>query len=174
MLFFFNCKFNNNISISNIRNFNDTYLFIDCIFERNIDFISDNIESNLFDNCSFKNGISANNTFFKGNIFNGINSFEGNLDFSFSVIKKRFIINHKNIKIKKLNLEESVFKNKVKLQFLDINVAIFYNTKFKNLADFYGTTFEDVNISRVKFDNMAVFTRTNFYKSLDFKYVKFF
>lgn len=170
---FFKCIFLKNISISNIFNFNDTYLFINCKFARNIRFYSAVIDSNIFENCIFKGSIIGNGIIFKGKIFNGIKSLEGDLDFNNSTFEKRFIIDQKDLIIKKLDLEDSTFKNKFKLQFQNIYDANFYNTKFEDLADFYKSKFKKVNFERTNFEKISVFSNVKFNCKVSFKYSKF-
>ncbi|MCT7473734.1 MAG: pentapeptide repeat-containing protein [Aliarcobacter sp.] len=99
-------------------------------------------------------------------------------------IEKNFIIDSserkkendsKRFKIKKLDLTNSTFEKdtKVKIQFCDVNDAIFYNTKFKDLADFYQSKFEKVNFERTDFEKISVFSESEFNCNLDFKYTKF-
>ena len=99
-------------------------------------------------------------------------------------IEKNFIIDSserkkendsKRFKINKLDLTNSTFEEntKVKIQFCDINKAIFYNTKFKDLADFYQSKFEKVNFERTDFEKISVFSESEFNCDLDFKYTKF-
>lgn len=99
-------------------------------------------------------------------------------------IEKNFIIDSserkkendsKRFKITELDLTNSTFKEntKVKIQFCDINRAIFYNTKFKDLADFYQSKFEEVDFERTDFEKISVFSESEFNCDLDFKYTKF-
>ena len=99
-------------------------------------------------------------------------------------IEKNFIIDSserkkendsKRFKINKLDLTNSTFEEntKVKIQFCDINKAIFYNTKFKDLADFYQSKFEGVDFERTDFEKISVFSESEFNCDLDFKYTKF-
>ena len=99
-------------------------------------------------------------------------------------IEKNFIIDSserkkendsKRFKITELDLTNSTFEEntKVKIQFCDINKAIFYNTKFKDLADFYQSKFEKVNFERTDFEKISVFSESEFNCDLDFKYTKF-
>ena len=76
----------------------------------------------------------------------------------------------KRFKIKKLDLTNSTFEKdtKVKIQFCDVNDAIFYNTKFKDLADFYQSKFEKVNFERTDFEKISVFSESEFNCDLDF------
>ncbi len=99
-------------------------------------------------------------------------------------IEKNFIIDSserkkendsKRFKITELDLTNSTFEEntKVKIQFCDINKAIFYNTKFKDLADFYQSKFEGVDFERTDFEKISVFSESEFNCNLDFKYTKF-
>ncbi|QKF68115.1 putative membrane protein [Arcobacter venerupis] len=99
-------------------------------------------------------------------------------------IEKNFIIDSserkkendsKRFKITELDLTNSTFEEntKVKIQFCDINKAIFYNTKFKDLADFYQSKFEEVDFERTDFEKISVFSESEFNCTLNFKYTKF-
>ena len=83
-------------------------------------------------------------------------------------------IQDKVFELENLNLNESTFNGKVKIQYYTINKkASFYNTKFKRLADFYRTTFNTVDFGKTDFEEVAVFSETTFKEDIDFKYVKF-
>ena len=97
-----------------------------------------------------------------------------------SVINSDFLLNDKQykkndeFKLNLLNFKESTFRGKVKIQFYDcIQDANFYNTKFEDLADFYRTKFYKVNFERTDFKNIAVFSESEFYCDVNFKYTKF-
>ena len=84
---------------------------------------------------------------------------------------KNVIFDNCNITI--LDLTNSKFKSKVKIQFYKIDEAIFYNTKFQDLADFYQTEFKKVNFKRTDFEKISVFSECEFDCDVDFKYTKF-
>lgn len=95
-----------------------------------------------------------------------------------SIINKDFLLNDEESNSKAnldlLNFKESTFKGKVKIQFYDcIQDANFYNTKFEDLADFYRTKFYKVNFERTDFKNISVFSEAELYCDVDFKYTKF-
>ncbi|WP_323584672.1 pentapeptide repeat-containing protein [Aliarcobacter butzleri] len=97
-----------------------------------------------------------------------------------SVINSDFLLNDKQykkndeFKLNLLNFKESTFRGKVKIQFYDcIQDANFYNTKFEDLADFYRTKFYKVNFEKTDFKNIAVFSESEFYCDVNFKYTKF-
>jgi uncharacterized protein YjbI with pentapeptide repeats len=77
------------------------------------------------------------------------------------------------IKLNNLDVAQSVFNGKVKIQFYDIlEQANFYNTKFNDLADFYQTRFKGVVFERTDFFKIAVFSESRF-QDVNFKYTKF-
>lgn len=91
-----------------------------------------------------------------------------------------FLLNDKrwkkdeNFRINTLNLKASTFLGKVKIQFYEIiGEANFYNTKFKDLADFYQTKFNEVNFERTDFEQIAVLSEAEFNCDVNFKYAKF-
>ena len=102
------------------------------------------------------------------------------LTISNSLINKDFLLNDKlykkndEFKLNLLNFKESTFKGKVKIQFYDcIQDVNFYNTKFEDLADFYRTKFYKVNFEKTDFKNIAVFSESEFYCDVNFNYTKF-
>lgn len=96
-----------------------------------------------------------------------------------TIIKKDFLLNQEqykkrdDFKLDLLNLKESTFEGKVKIQFYEIIEASFYNTKFKDLADFYQTVFHKVDFERTDFLNISVFSESHFKCDVAFNYVKF-
>ena len=96
-----------------------------------------------------------------------------------TIVKKDFLLNKEQYKkrdtfeLDLLNLKESTFESKVKIQFYDIQDASFYNTKFQDLADFYNTKFNEVVFERTDFEKIAVFSEVEFHQDVDFKYTKF-
>lgn len=143
-------------------------------------------ETNLqFFNCSFEK-IDFNYYIFNKKIFNFT---EKNKSYAFKeIILRNSIVNEslvfstydqfepiKSALIKKLDLSETVFRKKVKLQKCKINHAIFLNTKFNDLADFYETEFDNnVNFERTDFGKISVFSGTLFNCNVRFDYTKFF
>lgn len=100
------------------------------------------------------------------------------LTISNSLINKDFLLNDEGNNSKSnldlIDLKESTFKGKVRIQFFNcIKDANFCNTKFEDLADFYRTKFYKVNFERTDFKNIAVFSEAEFYCNVDFKYTKF-
>ncbi|WP_294964110.1 hypothetical protein [Sulfurimonas sp.] len=96
------------------------------------------------------------------------------------IVENDFILTDENrgknefIELKNLNLSESKFKGKVKIQFYDIEKrSAFYNTKFEDLADFYQTKFRHVVFERTDFKGVSVFSESEFCCNVDFKYTKF-
>ncbi|MDZ7820019.1 MAG: pentapeptide repeat-containing protein [Aliarcobacter sp.] len=96
-----------------------------------------------------------------------------------TIIKEDFLLNKEQYQkrdifdLDLLNLKESTFEGKVKIQFYDIQDASFYNTKFQDLADFYQTIFHKVNFERTDFWNISVFSESHFKCDVNFSYVKF-
>ncbi|XQC05160.1 pentapeptide repeat-containing protein [Arcobacter cryaerophilus gv. pseudocryaerophilus] len=90
-------------------------------------------------------------------------------------IRKKKENDSKRFKITELDLTNSTFEEntKVKIQFCDINKAIFYNTKFKDLADFYQSRFNEVDFERTDFEKISVFSESEFNCDVNFKYTKF-
>jgi hypothetical protein len=95
-----------------------------------------------------------------------------NLTLQKSNIKDRLIIEQQNIKF--LDFSESIFYSKVKVKnCIKIDNAIFTNTIFKNLADFYKTYFCNVDFYRTTFNDIVVFTESKFQEDVNFQYTTF-
>lgn len=89
-----------------------------------------------------------------------------------SIVKDRFEILEEDMEY--LDLTDSTFHSKVEVKNCsEIDNAIFTNTTFKNLADFYNTNFYTVNFEKTTFENISVFTEATFHKDVDFKYTTF-
>lgn len=180
-----NGKFNHILCESII--FNDCEIneyFYENISEEKVEieelmFINTKIDSLILKGAILKNSLLKNNCNMKDD-YKEINS----LILENCSFHKNFIIDSserkkekdsKRFKINKLDLSNSTFEEniKVKIQFCDINDAVFYNTKFKDLADFYRTTFNEVNFERTDFEKISVFSESEFNCNLDFKYTKF-
>lgn len=142
-------------------------------------FINTKIDSLNLEGAVLKNSLLKNNSNMKDD-YKEIDS----LILKNCSFLKNFIIdsserkkekNSKRFKINKVDLSHTTFEEniKVKIQFCDIDEAIFYNTKFKDLADFYRTSFNKVNFERTDFEKISVFSESEFNSDLDFKYTKF-
>ncbi len=124
--------------------------FNNCTFLDNANFKKYNFEHPLlFNNCTFESEIELNN------IYTNRVSFLA-------------------CSIQNLNCQDIIFEQKVKIQNCTISgEANFYNTKFKELADFYRTNFNKVVFERTDFEKIAVFSEAEFHENVDFKYTKF-
>lgn len=180
-VFFQNCEFMDNYSISNsdILENQSNIIYQMCIFHKDVS-ISKNdeeykINHTLFSDCQFKKDLKIEEIEFEKGVFDNTiyNKFlDINIcEFRNCTINDKFIL--EKYKIKRLDLSESVFNNKVKIQKGNIDEAIFYNTKFKDLADFYQSKFKKVDFERTDFEKISVFSESEFNCDLDFKYVKF-
>ena len=166
---FKNCHFHNRLIINQKHEYEN--MIIDC---------------NLFSNCNI-GFIDASKVEFKGYIFYDYNDYEkttiSEVKLVHCTVEKNFILHNSNrdvekefLKIKKLDLSFTIFTEnvKVKIQFCEIDEGVFYNTKFKDLADFYQTKFHKVNFKRADFEKVSVFSQAEFNCNVDFSYVKFF
>ncbi|WP_133174791.1 pentapeptide repeat-containing protein [Arcobacter caeni] len=182
-VFFQDCDFFDIYSISNSKLLTNTsnVIYQMCIFHQDIHISKmDNkeniIENTLFSDCYFKKEIDAENINFEKGLFNNT---KHNEYIEISIIKLiNCIINNDFIlqgyKIQNLDLSETTFLRKTKIQYGEIKIdANFYNTKFEDLADFYRTKFYKVNFERTDFKNIAVFSEAEFSCDVDFKYTKF-
>jgi hypothetical protein len=173
-------------------------IFQECHFYEGIYFgYEKNYDSNIFCNCEIKSIILASKCTFNGKLFwNDVdNPYKviNQLNMIECTFKGDFIINEVNrVKnsefiIEKLNLRDSKFKSKVKLFKCKINEASFYNTKFKDLADFYGSKFNGLYVDtllergkdylelfeKTDFEGITVFSKSIFNCDINFKYTKF-
>lgn len=182
-VFFQDCEFFDRYSISNSKLLmnESNVIYQMCIFNKDV-YISkmDNkeniIENTLFNDCEFKKKLEAEDINFKKGIFNNskYNRYDemNKIRFSNCIIGDDFIL--QGYKIQSLDLSETTFLGKTKIQYCDIEIeADFYNTKFEDLADFYRTNFCKVYFEKTDFKNIAVFSEVEFYCDVDFKYTKF-
>lgn len=90
------------------------------------------------------------------------------------IIESEFVLKDRVYIINELDFSESTFNLQCKIENCRLTKsAKFINTKFNRLADFYKTTFNEVNFERADFNHVAVFTATLFNQDLNFKYTKF-
>ena len=182
-VFFQDCEFFDRYSISNSKLLTNesNVIYQMCIFNKDI-YISkmDNkeniIENTLFSDCEFKKKLEAEDISFKKGIFNNTKYNEyieiSKIRFFNCIIGNDFIL--QGYKIGNLDLSETTFLGKTKIQYCEIEVeSLFYNTKFEDLADFYRTKFNKINFERTDFKNIAVFSEVEFHCDVDFKYTKF-
>jgi uncharacterized protein YjbI with pentapeptide repeats len=182
-VFFQDCEFFYMYSISNseILQNQSNIIYQMCVFNDDVyiskgDNKSNIIKHTLFRDCQFKKNISAQNMEFKDGVFNNskYNKYTNiyNLELYNCIVTSDFILLTYSIHI--LNLSETTFKGKVKIQFCKLlSKATFNNTKFNNLADFYQTKFSDVDFGRTDFNQIAVFSESVFKKDIYFQYTKF-
>ena len=182
-VFFQDCEFFDRYLISNSKLLTNesNVIYQMCIFNKDI-YISkmDNkeniIENTLFSDCEFKKKLEAEDISFKKGIFNNTKYNEyieiSKIRFFNCIIGNDFIL--QGYKIGNLDLSETTFLGKTKIQYCEIEVeSLFYNTKFEDLADFYRTKFNKINFERTDFKNIAVFSEVEFHCDVDFKYTKF-
>ena len=185
-VFFQDCEFFDRYSISNSKLLTNesnesNVIYQMCIFNKDI-YISkmDNkeniIENTLFSDCEFKKKLEAEDISFKKGIFNNTKYNEyieiSKIRFFNCIIGNDFIL--QGYKIGNLDLSETTFLGKTKIQYCEIEVeSLFYNTKFEDLADFYRSKFNKINFERTDFKNIAVFSEVEFHCDVDFKYTKF-
>lgn len=189
-VFFENCEFLDSYSISNsdILEKESNVIYQMCIFHRDV-VISKNdkeykINHTLFSDCIFKKDLKAEKIEFEKGIFNNTEFDEpledkeylkiDILEIKKCIVKNNFIF--RGYAVNKIDLTDTVFDQdvKVKIQFCDIKEeAVFYNTKFKDLADFYQSKFKKVDFERTDFEKISVFSECEFYCDVDFKYTKF-
>lgn len=189
-VFFQDCEFFDNYSISNsniLENVSDV-IYKMCIFHKEVSISKDDKQNNkinhtLFNDCNFKKSLIVENIEFEKGIFN--NSISENYDEKYNeyleidrlelnncIVNNKLVLNQK-YNIKYLDFKETTFKSKVKIQFCEIGKAIFFNTKFQDLADFYQSKFKAVDFRRTDFEKISVFSECEFDCDVNFKYTKF-
>lgn len=154
-VFFQDCEFLDSYSILNsaILENESNVIYQNCIFHRDVsiskaDDKNYKINHTLFSDCKFKKNLKAEKIEFEKGIFNNTEFDEpledkeyleiDILEIKKCIVKNNFIF--KGYTVNKIDLTDTVFEQdvKVKIQFCDIKEeAVFYNTKFKDLADFY-------------------------------------
>ncbi len=161
---FIKCTFDEYVyqNISEDKTKISNFLFFDCGFT-SINFTGAHFTEKLFK-------FTSQNEYYKITELNLINC-EFDKDIIFNSTREEGYSTH--FKITSLDFSESTFKGKVKIQFCEIENAIFYNTKFKDLADFYQSKFKKVDFERTDFEKISVFSETEFLCNVDFKYTKF-
>lgn len=190
-VFFQDCEFLDSYSILNsaILENESNVIYQNCIFHRDVsiskaDDKNYKINHTLFSDCKFKKNLKAEKIEFEKGIFNNTEFDEpledkeyleiDILEIKKCIVKNNFIF--KGYTVNKIDLTDTVFEQdvKVKIQFCDIKEeAVFYNTKFKDLADFYQSKFKKVDFERTDFEKISVFSECEFYGNVDFKYTKF-
>ncbi|MDN5107398.1 pentapeptide repeat-containing protein [Aliarcobacter butzleri] len=187
-VFFQDCEFLDNFSVSNsaiLENELDV-VYQNCTFHRDVSISKANdknykINHTLFSDCAFRKKLQIENIEFEKGVFNNTKYDDDiedkeylkidKLELKNCIINDTFIL--EKYAINKLDLSESTFKSKVKIQRCDIDEATFYNTKFKDLADFYQSKFKKVDFERTDFEKISVFSESEFNCDVDFKYTKF-
>jgi len=180
-VFFQDCEFFDRYSISNSKLLTNesNVIYQMCIFNKDI-YISkmDNkeniIENTLFSDCEFKKKLEAEDISFKKGIFNNTKYNEyieiSKIRFFNCIIGNDFIL--QGYKIGNLDLSETTFLGKTKIQYCEIEVeSLFYNTKFEDLADFYRTKFNKINFESDGTEGVFVYVGgeyMNNYKGLDY------
>lgn len=190
-VFFQDCEFFDSYSIlnSDILKNESNIIYQNCVFHQDVSISKVNDEGNkinhtLFSDCKFKKDLKAEKIEFEKGIFNNTEFDKflddkeyleiNKLEIIKCIVKNNFIF--RGYTVNKIDLTDTVFEQdvKVKIQFCDIKEeAIFYNTKFKDLADFYQTKFKKVDFGRTDFEKISVFSECEFYCDVDFKYTKF-
>lgn len=179
---FIKCKFpkyifprNKDIDVPNINIKNTTFknsfelveneihhiLITDTIFSKPI-YIDNKLKINLLrlDNCKLEDGFLINNKY-SNHMFSikGLSLLGCNINGSFIA---------RDCKIENLNLENSIFNEKIDLVKSSLNSTNFKNTIFNNVAIFENTTFEnDIHFEFTTFGKLASFKNTLFKKTLN-------
>jgi len=126
-----------------------------------------------FNACRFCHGIELPKNYMKNISFLKCDFQKHSLDLKDSTFEENLEI-LECFNLQNLYLTESTITGKAKIQLITIeDQADFFNTKFMDLADFYGVTFNEVNFTKTDFNDIAVFSEAKFIKDIDFKYTKF-
>lgn len=165
-------------------------VYMNCQFNEftyhNIDKKKDISNNSTLFNCTF-NSIDCEGIIFKESFIQIIDENKqkhfDNLRLVRCEFEKEFIVNVTDrnnarnllpINLKNIDLSDSIFHSKFKMQCCNIEEkAIFYNTKFRKLADLYRTRFNEVNFEKSDFEDVSVFSEVQFKEDIDFKYTKF-
>lgn len=175
----------NGTGLYDTHNFN----FIDCIFDGELK-LNDVINRTIkFENCSFTDivlkNIKRNNEEVKnGFTLKNIKSIK-NLTVDSCEFHGKFYINEQDdennneVKIGKLIIKDTEFKNNFKLHNCKVNDVEIKDIDFEKNADFYKSTFtkgidtDEIYFKSINFKSLALFGDTEFFEKLIFKYVTF-
>lgn len=175
----------NGTGLYDTHNFN----FIDCIFDEELK-LNDVINRTIkFENCSFTDivlkNIKRNNEEVKnGFTLKNIKSIK-NLTVDSCEFHGKFYINEQDdennneVKIGKLIIKDTEFKNNFKLHNCKVNDVEIKDIDFEKNADFYKSKFikgideNDIYFKSINFKSLALFGDTEFFEKLIFKYVTF-
>lgn len=157
-------------------------------------FVYNEIISMSFKNCNFKKLFCwniQNNQILEVNIDGGyiqeFNLLNNQIDGKF-YINKQYSGNNKQIKIDKLIIKETIFRENFKLHNACVDELTIEDTDFEKHADFFKSIFtkgtlekdeeantdeNDIGFKAINFKGLALFGDTEFKKKLIFKYVTF-
>jgi hypothetical protein len=168
--FFQDCIFHERWSVFNaqiLKNFNGV-LYQNCTFYKEVSSYSEDdgkyvIDSQLFNDCEFKNGIEFGNVEFKAPIFNNTDDVDLNIEslhLMDCILKDKFILNRCNIQL--FFMEDTIFESK--FEFKQNIVADFqiFNTNYFKVVDTFETKFGKFNIKKSIFDDFVGFEKCSF------------
>ncbi len=181
-------EYNKNISDIGISDNHDLY-FKNCSFLGELKLNSLFNRAIRFDNCSFtdiilKNIIRNNEEVKNGFILKNIKSIK-NLTIDSCEFHGKFYINKQDddnnseVKIEKLIIKDTEFKNNFKLHNCKVDEIEIKNVDFEKNADFYKSKFikgidtDEIYFKSINFKSLALFGDTEFFEKLIYKYVTF-
>ena len=168
---FDNCKF---LDIANFEKylFKQDIVFSKCTFEDEIKLNKQQTSSISFLNCPEIKNLNLSKTVFEQKVEIKDCHKIGKLNLKDAIVNGKFIMNR--VDLDYFNCSGSVFEKKVEIKECTFTKTSFYqNTKFKSLCDFYKTKFQCNNFERTTFEDIVVFTESEFHKDVNFKYTTF-
>lgn len=187
--FFDNCTFNNYWSVHDVKVLENTngVLYQQCEFNGSVNaYTSDRgsarLESPLFNDCTFNDGIEFYNTTFASSVFKNTNTESltiKSLKIENCTFEEKFKLN--KCLFESVLFKDSFFEKKVEFKNNTVQTLRVTNTNFKNLADFYKSTFGDCFLFKSIFEGFVGFEKCKFGecsasagdKPSTFKYVTF-
>lgn len=171
--FFQDCVFHDSWGIYNapvLSNVNGV-LYQNCTFHKEVSSVSEGdgkyvIDSQLFNNCEFQEGIEFGKVEFKAPIFNNTDDMDLNIT-SFHlmdcILKDKFILNRCDIK--SFILEDTIFESKFEFKHNIVSEFDIFNTNCFKVVDTFETQFGKFNIKKSIFEDFVGFERCTFGKS---------
>ncbi len=168
--FYQDCAFHDMWTIYNspvLGNINSV-LYQDCIFFKLVSKYPGEeeryeIDSQLFNNCNFQEGIEFDSVVFNAPIFNNADEMEllaKSIRLLGCEVKDKFILNHSNIDL--FVLEDSIFESKFEFKSNAVKVFQIFNTNFSKVVDTYETKFTKFNIEKSIFEDFVGFEKCLF------------
>ncbi|MCP5061603.1 MAG: hypothetical protein GY936_03960 [Ignavibacteriae bacterium] len=173
--FFQDCIFHERWSVFNapiLKNVNGV-LYQNCTFHKEVSSYSEDdgkyvIDSQLFNDCEFKENIEFGNVEFKSPIFNNTDDIDLNIESLHlidCILKEKFILNRCNIN--SFFMEDTIFESKFEFKKNIVSDFKIFNTNYFKVVDTFETKFGKFNIKKSIFDDFVGFEKCSFGENVD-------